>query len=147
MVKFFHFSGFILLMYTVNIFSQVSTEWVQRYNGSANRFDVVTTMKLTHEGNPVVFGNGNITGNFTDIIVIKYSAAGNILWQEQFNGYSGQLDECKDALIDNFGNSFVTGFTSDTNQVLKIVTLKISPIGNGQQYFFPLHITRAWVSA
>ncbi len=130
MVKYFNFCCFTLLITTVNIFSQVSTEWVQRYNGNANRFDVVTTMKLAPDGNPVVFGNGNFTGNFTDITVIKYSSSGNILWQTQFNGYSSQLDECKDALIDNSGSSYITGFTSDTNQVLKIVTLKISPGGN-----------------
>lgn len=130
MVKISQFCSFILLITTVNIFGQVSTEWVQRYNGNANRFDVVTTMKLAPDGSPMVFGNGNFTGNFSDIIVVKYSTAGNILWETHFNGFSSQLDECKDALVDNFGNSFVTGFSSDTNQVLKIVTMKISASGN-----------------
>ena len=129
------FSKFWLLLILVSIYSQYlysqpSVEWVKRYNGTANRFDIVTTMKIDVNSNAIVYGNANMTGSFSDITAIKYTSSGEVLWQAVFNGYSSQLDECKDAYLDAEGNSYITGFTSDTNQVVKIVTLKLNSAGN-----------------
>lgn len=120
----------LVSIYSQYLYSQPSVEWVKRYNGTANRFDIVTTMKLDANSNAIVYGNANLTGSFSDITAIKYSPSGGVLWQAVFNGYSSQLDECKDAYLDASGNSYITGFTSDTNQVVKIVTLKINSAGS-----------------
>ena len=135
---------FWLLLISVSFYSQLlycqpSLEWVNRFNGSANRFDIVTTMKVDNNSNAFVYGNANRTGAFSDIAAIKYSPSGAVIWQAFFNGYSSQLDECKDAFLDTDGTSYVTGFTSDTNQVVKIVTLKINPSGSilWQRVFLP----------
>ncbi|NOS84371.1 MAG: T9SS type A sorting domain-containing protein [Ignavibacteria bacterium] len=129
------FRLFLALLILVTVSSQIvqtqpSVEWVKRYNGTANRFDIVTTMKVDINSNAIVYGNVNLTGTFSDIAAIKYSSSGAVLWQAVFNGYSSQLDECKDAYLDAEGNSYITGFTSDTNQVVKIVTLKINSAGS-----------------
>lgn len=129
------FSVFWVLLILVTIYSQYVTaqptvEWVNRYNGSANRFDIVTTMKIDNNSNPIVYGNANRTGVQSDILAVKYSSSGAVLWQAYFNGYGNILDECKDAFLDSDGNSYITGFTGDTSQVIKIVTLKINSEGS-----------------
>ncbi len=120
----------LVTVYSHNLFSQPSVEWIKRYNGTANRFDIVTTLKVDINSNAIVYGNANLAGSFSDITAIKYSSSGEVLWQASFNGYSSQLDECKDAYLDTDGSSYITGFTSDTNQVVKIVTLKINSAGS-----------------
>ncbi|HRE09507.1 MAG TPA: hypothetical protein PLN22_01665, partial [Ignavibacteria bacterium] len=111
-------------------YGQVVTEWVNRFNGSANRFDIVTTMKMDNQGNVIVYGNVSQTGSFSDIAAIKYSSSGSVTWQSFFNGHGNILDECKAAYLDADGNSYITGFTGDTNGVLKIITLKLNPQGD-----------------
>ncbi|HRJ85740.1 MAG TPA: T9SS type A sorting domain-containing protein [Ignavibacteria bacterium] len=120
-------------------YGQVVTEWVNRFNGSANRFDIVTTMKMDNQGNVIVYGNVSQTGSFSDIAAIKYSSSGSVTWQSFFNGHGNILDECKAAYLDADGNSYITGFTGDTNGVLKIITLKLNPQGDilWQKIFLP----------
>lgn len=139
-----NFGLFLVLLISVTInsqflYSQPSIEWVNRFNGSAGRFDIVTTMKLDNNSNAYIYGNANRTGSFSDISAIKYSPSGAVLWEAFFNGYSSQLDECKDAFLDSEGNSYITGFTSDTNQVVKIVTIKVNSAGSimWQKVFLP----------
>lgn len=113
-----------------NSYSQVTREWVKRYNGPANRFDIATTMKLDGSSGVIVYGNVTSAVSFSDITAIKYSASGNMLWQASFNGYGNSVDECKSAIMDSNGNSYITGFTADTGQVIKIVTLKLNNSGD-----------------
>ena len=139
MYKFCAIPVILFFLLVQNPASQVVTEWVNRYNGSANRFDIVTTMKMDIAGNVIVYGNANRQGSFTDIMAIKYAASGAIMWQTYFNGYGNIIDECKDAYLDGQGNSYITGFTGDTNDVLKIITLKIDNSGSllWQKVFLP----------
>lgn len=125
-MKFLIFLTFII---PAGIISQVSSQWVHRINGSANSFDIATTLRLDAAGNPVVFGNINQTGSFTDIIAVKYSPSGSIMWQAVFNGFSSGLDECKDAVIASDGSCYITGFTADTMQVIKVIIIKVSSSG------------------
>jgi len=128
-----------ILLITISGYGQPVTEWVNRFNGSANRFDIVTTMKMDNLGNVIVYGNASQTGSFSDIAAIKYSSSGSVMWQTFFNGYGNILDECKAAYLDPEGNSYITGFTGDTNSVLKVITIKVNPQGDilWQKIFLP----------
>jgi hypothetical protein len=139
MINFLKILLLLMLLVTISGYGQPVTEWVNRFNGSANRFDIVATMKMDNLGNVIVYGNATQTGTFSDIMAIKYSASGSVMWQTYFNGYESILDECKDAYLDSDGNSYITGFTGDTNSVLKIITIKVSPQGNilWQKIFLP----------
>jgi hypothetical protein len=120
---------FLFLALSINIYCQVSREWVKRFNGSAGRFDIASDMNLCSDRNIIVYGNTSSVNSFIDIIAIKYSPSGNILWQTVYNGSANSLDECKKAIIDSYGNSYITGFSADSSGLLKILTLKISPDG------------------
>ncbi len=119
-----------ILFFSFSIHSQVSREWVKRFNGNDNRFDIAATMKLDAGSNAIVFGNVSSIASLSDITAIKYSPSGELLWQASFNGYGNSVDECKNAVIDDAGNSYITGFTADTGLVIKIVTIKINSTGS-----------------
>ncbi|MEO8512067.1 MAG: SBBP repeat-containing protein [Ignavibacteria bacterium] len=133
------FSMILLFLITANCLGQfnsefhssggVNREWVNRFNGPGNRFDIATTMRLDGTTGVIVYGNTASLTSFSDITAIKYSPSGILLWQSTFNGFGNSVDETKAAVIDAAGNSYVTGFTADTNQVVKIVTLKINASG------------------
>ena len=68
------------------LYAQVNQQWVQRFNGSQNSFDIVKKLLLDANGNVYVYGTTNETAHGTDMIIIKYNPAGNIVWAYKFNG-------------------------------------------------------------
>lgn len=112
-----------------HLFSQVTREWVQRFNGTDNRFDIANTIKLDANSNIYLSGSTASAGTSTDILALKYSPSGVVLWQAVFNGISDNIDQANGSFLDNSGNFYITGYTSDTNDILKIITLKYSSSG------------------
>jgi Secretion system C-terminal sorting domain/Beta-propeller repeat len=113
-------------------YSQVNTEWIRRYNGSDNRFDIANSLRLDNSSNVYVYGSTASTGTSTDIVAIKYNTSGSVLWTALYNGFGNSVDQVRSTYLDNAGNSYLTGFTADTNLVIKVVTFKIDPNGSIQ---------------
>src|SRR5215216_5472703 len=67
-------------------FSQVSQEWVARYNGSLNGSDRATAMAVDAAGNVYVTGSSQVGEANSDYATIKYDANGNQLWVSTYNG-------------------------------------------------------------
>lgn len=116
-------------LFTCCTFPQVNREWVNRFNGSDNRFDIVNSLKLDANSNVYISGTTASAGTSTDILALKYSSSGAVLWTNVFNGFAGNVDQTNGSYLDSSGNFYITGFTSDTNNILKIITLKYSPGG------------------
>ena len=87
-------------------------------------------MRLDAFSNVYVYGTTASTGTSTDIAAVKYSSAGMELWRVLVNGFSNSVDQSNDAVIDAAGNSYITGFTADTGQVVKPITIKADNSGN-----------------
>ncbi len=104
------------------IHAQVSREWVRRFNGEDNRFDIANTLKLDAASNVFVYGVVTRLASASDIAVIKYNSSGGISWVSSFNGYGNAVDQLNSAWLDNNANSYITGFSADTSQVIKTVT-------------------------
>ncbi|MCX7877286.1 MAG: SBBP repeat-containing protein [Ignavibacteria bacterium] len=111
-------------------FSQIYREWVRKYNGTANSFDIAASLKLNNLSDVYVFGSTSSLNSSTDAVIIKYSSSGTILWQSIFNGNANSTDDTKKGFIDMLGNSYLTGFTTDSGGVIKILTLKCAHDGN-----------------
>jgi hypothetical protein len=116
-------------MLVTAVYGQVTREWVQRFNGSDNRFDIAQGLHLDASSNAYVVGSTASAGSSVDIVVIKYSPAGAILWTYLFNGFGNSVDQPYASCIDDAGNCYVAGFTADSNSVIKIVTIKINASG------------------
>jgi hypothetical protein len=122
-----YFVASMLLMQLA--YAQATREWVNRFNGADNRFDISNSLKLDASSNVYVYGSSASTTTTSDIAIIKYSSAGNVLWTRLFNGYGNSIDEINSSYLDDSGNSFICGYTADTSQVIKVITQKYNTAG------------------
>lgn len=125
-------SAFILIIILVisisnNLLSQPVTEWVQRYNSPGNFNDDLIDMVLDKEGNTYITGN---TGNPLDIITLKYSNSGNLLWSRIYNGPANRDDEAVKIAIDDSGFVYVAGKTFNPQEFTNYLLIKYSTNGD-----------------
>jgi uncharacterized delta-60 repeat protein len=117
MIKTFTFKSLFItilsLLLTGYTFSQVTQQWVSRYNGTGNTADQPVTMVLDNSGNIYVTGRSWI-GTYTDYATIKINPAGVILWSAKYNGAANKDDESRAIAVDGSGNIYVTGLSYNT---------------------------------
>lgn len=110
--------------------AQIQREWVQRFNGDANSFDIASGMLSAANGGILVYGSSIGEGTLTDFQLIRYSAEGNQLWTAKYNGEANLSDQISEAIITNDGSIYVTGFITASDNNTKFSTAKFSPNGN-----------------
>ena len=100
-------------------FTQVTQDWVARYNGPGDSHDGATAMVVDADGNVYVTGFSyaskptDDTELFKDIATIKYNAAGEQVWAVRYNGSTNGADHAVDIALDSAGNVYVTGYSTD----------------------------------
>ena len=109
--------------------AQPVQEWIRKYNGPANGTDIANILLPDGKGNNIVFGSSIGAGSLNDIVIIKYDAHGNTIWEQRFNGEGNSTDVAASACVDNSGNSYITGYTADTDLALKIICMKYDSSG------------------
>jgi uncharacterized delta-60 repeat protein len=102
--------------------------WVKRYNGSADDNDYAYRAALDPLGNVYVTGQSVETGSDNDITTIKYSANGDVLWTQHYDGPANGYDAGQAIAVDADGNAYVTG-NHTTATGLDCATLKYSTNG------------------
>lgn len=120
---------FFILMPGIGI-SQVTEEWVKRYNGPGNSFDIVSNMLTDSYGNVYVYGSSVGDGSLTDFAIVKYNSNGSESRVCRYNGTGNSTDQLNSAAMDLSGNSYVTGFTTDTSMNNVFTTAKFDSSGN-----------------
>ena len=71
---------------------------------------------VDNQGNLYVVGSseGSNASNVWDIIILKYNVAtGDTIWTRRYNGPVNEDDEAADCVLDNSGNVFVVGYSSN----------------------------------
>jgi hypothetical protein len=80
-------------------------------------------------GNLYITGSCYATGG-TDIVTLKYSPEGNLLWRVVFRGEGNNVDEAYDLKVDQSGNAYICGFNSPyANAPYRYLTLKFNSQG------------------
>ncbi len=120
----------LFIFFSADLISQPAEEWVRRYNGPGNSFDIVSKLLLGKNDNVFVYGSGNGKGSLFDFTIINYDSKGNTKWTGIYNGPGNSSDKIISACIDAQNNSYVTGFTTDTSFVSNITTAKFDSSGN-----------------
>ena len=88
-------------------------------------------------GNVIVAGTQgpiDFRGRGSDIVVMKVSSAGRVLWRTTYDGLAHRLDYVNDMALDATGNAFVVGASGGRGTGRDYVTIKVRPNGS-----------RAWV--
>lgn len=120
---------FVIIFNPDKIFSQPVKEWVNRYNGPGNSFDIVSKSIIDKYNNIYVYGSSVGMGTLTDMTVIKYSNGGKEIWTARYNGTGNGTDQINSACLDKLDNFFITGFTSDSSSTINLTTVKYDSAG------------------
>jgi len=122
----------IVLLFTLpsTCFSQAS-DWQWANRAGAIGSDYGNDIKVDPEGNIYVTGTFNESATFgsttlssagsSDIFMVKYDHAGNVLWAKSFGGNS--LDVCYSLYVDASGNILLTGYFRSEEITFGDVTL------------------------
>jgi uncharacterized delta-60 repeat protein len=109
----------ILLIFAIhllvnNSYSQVTLEWVARYNGPVSNVDVPRSIATDASGNVYVTGESiRSTGTYYDFdyVTMKYNSFGVLQWVQRYNGPENGDDRSCSIAVDGYGNVYVTGFS------------------------------------
>lgn len=129
--RFYFFAVIITIFTSINVYSQVSTQWRSVYNGNANDTDVVSSMTVDSQGNVYVtgFSKGSNTGK--DIATIKYNSYGQQIWAVRYNDDNSNMDDAANAIaVDGSGNVYVTGYSTGLTSFKDLITIKYSSSGD-----------------
>lgn len=114
---------------SVSSMTQVSEEWVARYNGPGNAADNAVDVAVDDDGNVYVTGSSTGAGTFADYATIKYNSAGVQQWVARYNGPGNFFDEPADLAIDAAGNVYVTGVSAGVGNNDDYATIKYNSAG------------------
>jgi len=91
------------------LFSQ-NVQWIARLNGDADSIDVAKAVAVDAQGNVYVTGTSTELLLLTDIVTVKYSPLGAVIWSRS---YGGVLNDEGDAIaLDDSANVYVAGFAN-----------------------------------
>ena len=105
----------LLLVSTIQLYSQYVPEWVQVY--SQNNISISSPNLCTKDNDGNIFiSNSFYNGTDFDVMTTKYSPEGALLWNRQF-GLSGNenIDMAAKLILDNMGNIIILGNASSYN--------------------------------
>ena len=118
--------NFLLIL---NVFSQVTEEWVARYNGPENGWDYAYSIAVDSSGNVYVTGESKGIGTDFDYATIKYNPAGVEQWVQRYNGPGNYEDWAYSIAVDGSGNVHVTGWSDGSGTSSDYATIKYNPAG------------------
>jgi uncharacterized delta-60 repeat protein len=121
---------FLLFIFaSLQVFSQVSTVWEKRYNGTGNNYDEATSIFVDNAGNVYVAGGSTGTGSGKDYTVVKYNSVGDLQWTGRYNGTANLDDDAYLVKVDNSGNVYVSGASNGTGTGLDYAVVKYNSAG------------------
>ncbi len=91
--------------------TQVTEEWVSRYDGLGGSVDYAHAVVVDGAGNVYVTG-GSIGITYFDYATLKYNASGVQQWVARYDGPGHGGDEANAIVVDGQGNVYVTGWSN-----------------------------------
>jgi len=100
------------------------TLWARQYDGSAAGYDDPVAIKVASDGSVYVAGQSEGVGTFADMVLLKYSDQGSLLWEKRHNGSADTADFANDLVLDTEGNPIVAGVWMDAGTYFDGVVFK-----------------------
>jgi hypothetical protein len=118
---------------TIKYNSSGVEQWVQRYNGPGNGWDVSFSLTVDASGNSYVTGWSYVSGANYDYATIKYNSSGVQQWVQRYNGPGNGIDQANSIAVDPLGNNvYVTGSSVGSGTSDDYATIKYNALGNQQ---------------
>lgn len=115
---------------TIKYNSQGDTLWARSYNGTADKNDEGTGIYVDAYGNVYVVGFAEFTSKATDVVVLKYSPEGTLLWNLPYAKTTDPfIDKGLAIAADLNGFVYVTGFTTNIDGRTDIFVNKYGSAG------------------
>jgi uncharacterized delta-60 repeat protein len=102
--------------------------WTNRYNGTGNGYDEAIAVAVDGSGKSFVTGYSYDNSSGIDYVTIAYSATGEALWTNRYNGPANESDWAQAVAVDETGKVFVTGY-SYANDSCDYATVAYSTAG------------------
>ena len=102
--------------------------WQKTWGGSDSESDSFDALFIDGSGNIYAAGETFTYGAGYDVLLLKYSSSGDLLWQKTWGGSSE--DYGSGVAVDGSGNICLTGDTDSFQHLYDVVFLKYSPSGN-----------------
>jgi uncharacterized delta-60 repeat protein len=118
---------------TIKYNSSGVQQWVSRYNGPGDNWDVPSSLAVDDSGNVYLTGYSYGSGTGKDYTTIKYNSSGAEQWVQRYNGPGNGDDNANSIAIDNSGNTYVTGLIKEVGKYdLDYGTIKYNSSGKEQ---------------
>ncbi len=102
--------------------------WQKSWDGPAHLDDWPQGLAVTAGGTVFIAGRIGKTAGYDDAVLLKYSAAGRLLWK--YVMATTLYDSFEGVAVDGTGNAYVTGLRNATVGSSTMVTLKVDPNGH-----------------
>jgi uncharacterized delta-60 repeat protein len=112
---------------TIKYNASGTEEWVVRYNGPGNGFDLATAIAVDTSGNAYVTGFSDASGY--DYATVKYDSSGQEQWVARYNGPANDEEEAQAIAVDALGNVYVTGYSVGLGTQEDYATIKYNASG------------------
>lgn len=87
-----------------------SVLWTATYDGTLHQADTATAIAMDGAGNVFVVGTTTVGAANTDLVVLKYSKSGALLWTYVYGGSSGVNDAPESVTLDpTTGDAWIAG--------------------------------------
>jgi hypothetical protein len=109
------------------------TVWARTYNGPADSSDQARDIEVDTAGNVYITGTSRGIGTLSDIVTIKYNAAGGEEWVERYDNPDTSAGDGGFGIeIDDASNVYVVGQSQGMGTGSDIITIKYDYDGNQQ---------------
>lgn len=103
--------------------------WEIRYNGIGNGMDYPRALDVLSSGGVYIGGWSFGSGTFTDVVVLKYSINGSLLWENRYNGTDNDYDYLEDMFVDSWGNVYASCTIGRSNTQNDVMVIKYNSAG------------------
>lgn len=111
---------------TVKYDSDGNQLWAAHYNGPGNGADFARDIDSDSLGNIYVTGFSDGNGTDSDYATIKYDPNGNQKWIVRYNGLANGEDSARAVAVNDSGDVFVTGYSTESETNDGYTTIKYS---------------------
>ena len=119
---------------TIKYFNDGEIDWSLSFptieNGGQNLSHKAVAVTHDNDGNVYVTGEIQCNNSTYDIATIKYTSEGSIAWTAHYDGSAHHHDRPAEIAVDNNGNVFVSGKSTNFDGSYDIVTIKYDAAGN-----------------